>query len=161
MKDFMWKTIQIAFRKNGVIQTLLDRAEVPMIIILHMGILFTLLGIAWGDPIISFSTVFLAIMYLMAISLNIPQKDATRWSQILFKASYLGCAISLLGIFSKSYFFTIYRPLLITGSVLLVLILMNVLIRFYKNPHIRIFDRRAYIRNLAIIIVGIIYVVIA
>jgi len=153
----MWKAIQCVSRTRGWVQVLIDRAERPMIIILHVGILLKILDVSWGDPVISISTMILALMYLLSVSLILDQKEATWWSQVLYKTAFLGCSITLFGLFLRSYSNTGSRTLLLIGALILLLALINILVQWRKYPRVRILDRRGIIRNLAIIIVGLVY----
>lgn len=144
-------------KTKGWVQNLLDRVERPMIVILHVGILMQIFGISAGNFVISISTVILAMMYLLAISLSLSANKKKFWSQVLYKAAFLGCSISLFGLFFKAHSITGHKTLLLIGSVFLILVFINIWIQQKINPQIKIFDRRGYIRNLAIIIVGVVY----
>ena len=139
------------------IQILSDKAERPLIVILHVGILFKILALEWGHPIISVTTVILSVLYFFSVTLFLPHQDATAWSQTLYKSAYLGCGISLMGLFFKSHSIPGFKTLLVIGSAILILVFFNVLYQRFKNPQVSIFNRKAYIRNMAIIVVGIVY----
>ncbi len=135
-------------------EQLLVRAERPLVIILHLGIFFSILNFEWADLMISIPTVFLAIIYLFCVSAVLPGNTTGLWAQILFKASYFGCSIAVAGLFLKFMGVPVFKLFLMPGTVLLFLVYLGVLIHLRKYTGTTIYKRKDYIRNLAIIIVG-------